>query len=224
MPTIVRTVHPAFPYDHVRLEDGSKVPTPTGWALLPPGDAMATRRVKTAGPHWLVQEKVGRRMMSRGIWAPEETIRRVQAEVQAEKSSPAYAEKQAAAAKRRAIEHAAYVEEFEASVRAYLRFHPRYAVDAAKLAQAVTAHATPVGSGTVARTQRISVEERASAAVIAWMRHQTTAYDDMQIARVKGERRAVRRALAERSKQLLDRYRRGLDRLPGCPLAAALQK
>jgi hypothetical protein len=54
------------------------------------------------------------------------------------------------------------------------------------LAQAVTDHATPVGSGTVARTKRIPVEQRAEAAVIAWMRHQTTGYDGMVIPRVKG--------------------------------------
>lgn len=54
-------------------------------------------------------------------------------------------------------------------------------------------HAVPVGSGTVARTQLIPLEQRAEAAVIAWMRHQTTAYDRMSIARIKGERREVRR-------------------------------
>jgi hypothetical protein len=46
-----------------------------------------------------------------------------------------------------------------------------------QMAWAVTDHATPVGSGTVARTKRIPVEQRAEAAVIAWMRHQTTGYD-----------------------------------------------
>ena len=40
------------------------------------------------------------------------------------------------------------------------------------------------------------------------MRHQTTAYDSMVIPRVKGKRREVRRMLAQRSKELLARYRR----------------
>jgi hypothetical protein len=88
----------------------------------------------------------------------------------------------------------------------------------------VTAHATPVGSGTVARTERIPVEARAEAAVIAWMRHQTTAYDDMAIARVKGLRREVRRELAQRSVQLLHAYRRGDDvNALTCPLQRALK-
>jgi hypothetical protein len=86
----------------------------------------------------------------------------------------------------------------------------------------VTDHATPVGSGTVARTKRIPVEQRAEAAVIAWMRHQTTSYDSMRIERVKGRRREVRRMLAQKSKELLARYRRGESAPDTCPLLMAL--
>jgi hypothetical protein len=66
-----------------------------------------------------------------------------------------------------------------------------------------------VGSGTVARTKRIGVERRAEAATIAWLRHQTTEYDRMSIARVRGRRREVRRELARRSRELLGGYRLG---------------
>jgi ribose/xylose/arabinose/galactoside ABC-type transport system permease subunit len=95
---------------------------------------------------------------------------------------------------------------------------------AKRLAQWVADHATPVGSGTVARTKRIPVEQRAEAAVIAWMRHQTTGYDSMVIPRVKGKRREVRRMLAQRSKELLARYRKGETIDANCPLALALAK
>lgn len=87
------------------------------------------------------------------------------------------------------------------------------------LARTVTDHATPVGIATVARTKRIPVEQRVEAAVIAWMRHQTTGYDGMVIPRVKGKRREVRRMLARRSQELLERYRRGES---PCPLLKAL--
>src|ERR1700677_369107 len=86
----------------------------------------------------------------------------------------------------------------------------------------VTRHATPVGSGTVARTKRIPVERRAEAAVIAWMRHQTTGYDGMAIPRVKGKRREVRRMLAQQSKKLLARYRGAETGRGECPLAKVL--
>ena len=105
---------------------------------------------------------------------------------------------------------------------AFLAFHPSYADLADRLARAVTEHATPVGSGTVARTERIPIEQRAEAAVIAWMRHQTTGYDGMAIPRVKGKRREVRRMLARRSQELLQRYRRGEPVGDDCPLKKAL--
>jgi hypothetical protein len=75
---------------------------------------------------------------------------------------------------------------------------------------------------TVARIKRISVEQRAESAVIAWMRHKTTGYDDMTIQRVKGKRREVRRMLAQRSHELLAKYRRGDVIGAGCPLLIAV--
>jgi hypothetical protein len=104
----------------------------------------------------------------------------------------------------------------------FLAFHEKHANLADRLARAVTDHATPVGSGTVARTKRIPVEQRAEAAVIAWMRHQTTGYDGMTIPRIKEKRREVRRILAIRSQELLGRYRRGEPVPEGCPLRKAL--
>ena len=105
---------------------------------------------------------------------------------------------------------------------AFLNFHPKYVDLAKQMAKVVTEHATPVGSGTVARTKRIPVEQRAEAAVIAWMRHQTTAYDSMTVPRVKGKRREVRRMLAGHSKKLLSQYRRGESAAVDCPLQRAL--
>lgn len=80
----------------------------------------------------------------------------------------------------------------------------------------------PVASGTVARTKRIPVEQRAEASVIAWMRHQTIGYDSLVTLRVKGERREVGRMLAQRSKELLVRYRRGEANGDECQLVRAL--
>ncbi|MEZ0265530.1 MAG: DUF2293 domain-containing protein [Phycisphaerae bacterium] len=223
MPTQSRVLSPGPTPTSFHAPDGQVLTPPKDWACLPPGDAGLTRRVKAAGPTWTVQEKVGRKMFSRGVWAPAATIATARAALDAERATPQYAKKQAAAAVRREREQTEYVGTFQDAVLAFLRFHPAHAALADRLAAAVTAHATPVGSGTVARTERIPVEERARAAVIAWMRHQTTAYDDMRIARIKGERRAVRRELADRSNRLLDAYRTGRAPDPlACPLARAL--
>jgi hypothetical protein len=177
--------------------------------------------VKEAGDHWIVQEKKGRKVFSRGVWAPAATIDRFRADLEAERSTEGYAKRKESGARRRDKAQAEYVEDFCGAVVSFLAFHPNHADLADRLARAVTAHSTPVGSGTVARTKRIPVEQRAEAAVIAWMRHRTTAYDSMAIPRIKGKRREVRRMLAQRSKELLGRYRRGEPALEGCPLKKA---
>src|SRR6201987_1514275 len=192
----------------VHAADGRVLTTPEGWMLLPPGDAALTRRVKAAGDHWVVQEKKGRKVFSRGVWAPAATIERIRAELEAKRSTAGYAKRKEADVRRRDKAQTEYVEDFFGAVLSFLAFHPSHADLADRLARAVTDHATPVGSGTVARTKRIPVERRAEAAVIAWMRHQTTGYDSMVVPRIKGKRREVRRMLAQRSQELLERYRR----------------
>ena len=208
----------------VRTERGQEQ-VPDDWDLLPPGDPGLTRRVKAEGACWVMQEKKGRKVFGHGVWAPRERIERHRRDLEQERADPAHGKKLAAGRARRAREQQAYVEDFRGSVLQFLRFAPRHAELAGRLATAITAHATPVGSGTVARTERIPVEERAAAAVIAWLRHQTTAYDAMTIARVKGKRREVRRELAEQSRRLLARYRAGeaID-AADCPLARALAR
>ena len=203
--------------------DGRRMSPPEGWACLPPGDAGLTRRVKASGPSWVVIERRGRKAFSKGLWAPREHIEAARAAIDAERSTEAYAKRREADVARRERGHAAYAVEFEAEVLAFLRFAPRWQELARAIAKRVAAHATPVGSGTVARTQRIPIEERARAAVIAWMRHQTTGYDDMKIERVRGRRREVRRELAEMSRAVLDVHRANAPHAPhACTLCSAV--
>jgi hypothetical protein len=217
------TVAPTADPRRFRTPDGALVEPPPGWAQLPPGDAGLTRRVKAAGPSWTVQEKRGRKTFSRGVWAPAEHVEAARRALAEERSAPAYARRREADARRREREQAGYAEDFRAAVLAFLRFAPAHSTLAARLADAVAAHATPVGSGTVARTKRISIEERAEAAVLAWLRHQTTGYDTMKVARVKGERRRVRQRLARQSRELLEAHRAdGPHEAGGCALCRAL--
>ena len=177
--------------------------------------------MKAAGPSWQVIQKKGRKSFSKGLWAPRENIEAARAALSAERSTESYAKKLAGSRARREGEQRAYVVSFEDEVRGFLRFASRFADLETAMARAITAHATPVGSGTVARTKQISVERRAEAATIAWLRHQTTAYDHMSIPRVRGARRAIRRQLAQVSRALLDLHRRDAahaERL--CPLCS----
>jgi hypothetical protein len=203
--------------------DGSKHRAPSGWACLPPGDAGLTKRVKALGPSWAIIERRGRKAFSKGLWAPRENIEAARQALGALRSTEAYAKKRVGATARRVRKQATYVMSFEVEVLGFLRFAPRFAALARSLSRKVTEHATPVGSGTVARTERIPIERRAESAVIAWMRHRTTAYDSMQIARVQGERREVRRELATISRAVLDLHRRDVAHAPAaCPLCSAL--
>ncbi len=203
---------------------GKALTPPKGWEFLPAGDAGLTRKVTAKTGVWRVQARMGRRMISKGIWAPSVIIAEARQEVEAQRSTEAYQKKRAGDEQRRERKQTEYEGEFFQAVRDYLAFAPRYLELEQAIAKAVTVHAVPVGSGTVARTAMIPIEDRAAKAVIAWMRHRTTAYDSMAIARIKGERRQVRRMLAQRSVDLLRAYREGGEIGPECPLQRALER
>jgi hypothetical protein len=203
--------------------DGTRLSPPADWVCLPPGDAAVTRRVKLAGPSWAVVEKRGRKTFSKGLWAPRANVETVRAAIEAERSTDAYAKRRTADVARREKTQAEYVVTFESEVETFLAFSSQWVDLARVMAKRVAAHATPVGSGTVARTKRISVQERAEAAVIAWMRHQPTAYDRLSIPRVRGKRREVRRELAQISRAVIDLHRRDVPHaIHGCPLCTAI--
>ena len=110
----------------VRAADGKVLTVPDGWVLLPPGDAALTRRVKAAGDHWVVAEKKGRKVFSRGIWVAKATVERIRADLEAERSTEGFAKKKVADARRREKAQAEYVEDFLGAVVKFLAFHPKY--------------------------------------------------------------------------------------------------
>ncbi len=217
-----RLVQPGRTKGIVLSASGQQLTPPADWAFLPAGDAAITRSVKAKGEAWVVQVRKGKRLISKGIWANAADILAAAQEVEAKRSTPEYDRQRQMALARREAKQNAYVGEFCLEVVSFLDFHPRYQHEAYLLGGKITAHATPVGSGTVARTERIPLARRAEAAVIAWMRHQTTAYDSMRIARVKGKRREIRRLLAAKSVEVLQAYRQGLEVAENCPLKKAL--
>lgn len=225
MPNKNRTLRPA-PHPKLKYlvtEDGDMIHIPEGWVCLKPGDAAVTRALKALGPCWTVVQKKGRKTFSHGVWAPAERIEQAKKAVAEKRADPAYAKRRKSDLKRRERKQAEYEEDFYQAVLDWLNFAPTHHQLAEQLAKAITEHAVPVGSGTVARTERIPIGKRAAAAVIAWMRHQTTAYDTMRIERVKGRRREVRRELAKQSEKLLNTYRSGDSAPTSCPLLKAVQ-
>ncbi|MDZ8119506.1 DUF2293 domain-containing protein [Pontiella agarivorans] len=222
--TLLVTSSPSPFHRFVWDKQGRRLDIPEHWDCLKPGDAAVTKTLKSLGPSWTATRKKGRKVFSDGVWAPAENIAEAKRLVAEKRAAPDYARKREADLKRRERKQAEYEVMFYEALLNWLDFHPRYQAEAEKMAKLICAHAVPVGSGTVARTERIPIEDRASAAVIAWMRHATTAYDNMHIPLVKGRRREVRRELAQQSKKILSAYRQGrdIDR-DLCPLARALR-
>ena len=205
--------------------DGKLVTVPSGWIFVPSGDPFLTRRIKGAGEYWVhVRERKGR-TESVGVWASAEHVESARQKITAEREDPAYQKRLESSRKSREKKQNAYCQEFRQAILDFLQFHPDCKIWAEKFADAVVLQSAGVGSGTVARTQRIPVEKRAESAVIAWMRHQTTAYDEMKIARIKGKRFEVRRELAKQSRALLECFRQGTISDPEQnPLILALNK
>jgi len=114
--TANRVVSPGTDSRCVRTADGQLLSVPPDWILLPPGDAGLTRRVKAAGPTWAVQEKVGRRTFSRGVWAAGDVVDRIRRELDVERATPEYARKREAASRRRDNQQAEYVGTFRLAV------------------------------------------------------------------------------------------------------------
>ncbi len=103
---------------------GEQLSPPDGWDFLPAGDAAVTRSVKDKGATWVVQVEMGRRLISKGIWADKTRILASQQEVAARRASPEYARKRKADLARREVKHLAYVDTFHDEVVAFLGFHP----------------------------------------------------------------------------------------------------
>ena len=205
----------------VRAADSRLLTVPGGWTFLPPGDAGLTRRVKAAGDHWVVQEKVGRKMFSRGSGR-----RRRPSTASGPNSTPSgppvatpRSKRPLPGGVRRPRPSTSRTSTGRSRVPG-LPSRPRRPRRTAGKCRDRARHAGRQRHGRQDKTNPGRTAGRSRR--IAWMRHRTTGYDGMVIPRVKGNRRELRRRLARRSQELLDRYRRGEPIGDDCPLKRAL--
>ncbi len=110
------------------------------------------------------------------VMGPREAIESAQAEAAATEDQRA--QQRVYGARSRERQEAAYRSEFEDAVRRFLAFAPNHRALADEIAEAAARHAGEVGSGRVGRTRTLSLEERASLAARALIRHQYTSYED----------------------------------------------
>ena len=223
MPTETRSFLITKSDDRLKDKMGQVFSVPTGWENLPAGDASVTRKVKSLGPTWTVQEKKGRKAFSHGVWAAKEQIEKAITLVESQRADPKHQKKLAQVKVRREEKETVFGEDFQQAIIQFLNFDQKYHLLVEQLSTMVKEHAVPVGSGTVARSASVTLEDKAALAVMAWMRHQTSAYDSTSVARVKGARRELRRLIARQSERILAKYRSGdnVD-FEVCPLYRAL--
>ncbi len=221
---MINTIKMVYPYKEgfVVTEDNVILKIPENWAFLPSGDPGVTRKITSRCDCYRVHIKKGRRVISTGLWALSDSIAQAKADVENIRSTDVYKKNQLNSKKRREKKQEEYGVEFTEAVKKYLSFADCYKEYANTMAEVITAHSIPVGSGTVARTVMISLEDRVAKAVIAWMRHKTTEYDTFRIPLIKGKRREVRRSLASDSIKLLANYRKGIEIDSNCPLKNVL--
>ncbi|PKG85637.1 DUF2293 domain-containing protein [Colwellia sp. 75C3] len=225
MPTETRTFLITKSDTHLKDKTGKVYSVPAGWQKLPAGDASITRKLKSLGPSWTVQEKKGRKSFSHGVWAAKEHIEAAKSLVEAQRADPKHQKKLAQAKVRREEKEVVFSTDFQQEIIKFLNFDKKYQALVEQLAVLVKEHAVPVGSGTVARSSSVTLDDKAALAVMAWMRHQTSAYDSTSVPRIKGARRELRRKIARQSERILAKYRSGdeVDFIL-CPLYKALYK
>ena len=223
MPTETRSFLITKSDPHLKDKTGKVFSVPTAWKNLPAGDASVTRKVKSLGPTWTVQEKKGRKAFSHGVWAAKEQIEAAITLVEAQRADPKHQKKLAQVKVRREEKETVFGEGFQQEIIQFLNFDQKYHLLVEQLSKLVKEHAVPVGSGTVARSSSVTLGDKAALAVMAWMRHQTSAYDSTSVPRVKGARRELRRQIARQSERILAKYRSGDDvDVKVCPLYKAL--
>jgi hypothetical protein len=110
------------------------------------------------------------------LWAPKETIEAAEAEAAATEEQRSKHREHSA--RSRAKQEAAYRDELEDAISSFLAFAREHVDLTDEIAEEAATRAGEVGSGRVGRTRMLSLEQRASLAARAVIRHRHTSYED----------------------------------------------
>ncbi len=156
----------------VRTTANEVLAVPLGVGAARAGDALDAAR-QSGGRAFGLSKKRRAAGSSPRCLAPVAVIERLRTELASETRHWQFAKRQASAAARRETAHAEYVEDFTDAVRTCLAFHPRHAELAERLAsRGRRARDTSGQRAPLPGRKRIPIEQRAEAALIAWLRHQ----------------------------------------------------
>ena len=126
MPTETRTFLVTKSDQRLTDKAGKVFSVPAGWENLPSGDASVTRKLKSLGPTWTVQEKKGRKTFSHGVWAAQEQVGEAKALVEAQRADPKHQKKLAQAKVRRDEKEEVFGEDFQHAIIKFLNFDEKY--------------------------------------------------------------------------------------------------
>ena len=208
------------------LKEGKETRVPHDWMFVKSGDAALTRRIKAKTDCFRVM-KDGRkkRVQAVGLFAARSVVEKIQKDLETERSQPEYQRRLDSSRRYREKKESEYVGDFEESIFQFLHFTPSHHALAREMSTLIAEHATPVGSGTVARTKLLPLEQRAELATWAWLRHAITDYDHMKIPNKKGVRRQVRHKLKLQNRRILECYRSSGRTPPSnCPLRVYMKR
>ena len=150
------------------------VSVPKGWVFVPAGTTFVTREVKK-GPHWILLKRRKGYTATLGVFCPEASL--TDAEKRRDETAESRARQRGVGRASRERAESRYRTSLERAVLEFLSFAPQHKSLALEIAEGSVAHATPVGSGRVGRTRKLSLSERAELAVRAYIRHKHTNYE-----------------------------------------------
>lgn len=171
--------------DGVWHPEHGQLQEPEGWEFLPSGDPFVTRRVKAAGVYWSLWRPRDRGLRHRrllGLLAPTDII--AQTLAKATETADGRSSRRAQGAVYRARKEDLYRLELAEAIVEFLDFAPEYADLAHSIATEAAGRSGEVGSGRVGRTRKLTLDERASLAARALIRHKYTDYEERLDAEV----------------------------------------
>lgn len=169
-----------LPVWHARDGEGfwnperGNVTVPDGWVFVPAGDTFVTREIKK-GPHWILLKRRKGYTATLGAFCPEERL--ALAEKRREETVETRTRQRAVGRMSRERSEERYRAEMERAIREFLAFRPEHAALAEEIARGAVTQATPVRSGRVGRTRKLSLSQRAELAPRAYIRHRHTDYE-----------------------------------------------
>ena len=187
-----------MPATEIKIWPGQSVKIPSKYVAVLPSDPYLTRKIKSLSDTVFLKMRKGRQYSSVvTMFAPKEAVE--EAEKLAEASQEERAKKRKAARAYQAKRENEHQADMVVTMR---RVFPKMP---AEIAPKIVQHAFEVSSGRVGRTRMLDTKEKIRLAVVAYIRHNRTRYDEL-LANGYG-RREAREIVAAKIEATLEKWK-----------------